>query len=128
MWITADWTVYGTFPQTGQSRYLSADWTVYATLSADWTVYGTSTMPAEKPVVTIFSRPGCHLCDEAKEAIHNSGCDGEFILEEININEDAKLVELYGNDIPVVFINRVKVFKHRVDPREFKRKLRRLGD
>ena len=84
-------------------------------------------MPAEKPVVTIFSRPGCHLCDEAKEAIHNSGCDGEFILEEININEDAKLVELYGNDIPVVFINRVKVFKHRVEPREFKRKLRRLG-
>jgi glutaredoxin len=84
-------------------------------------------MPAEKPVVTIFSRPGCHLCDEAKEAIHNSGCDGEFVLDEINIDDDAKLIELYGNDIPVVFINHVKVFKHRVDPREFKRKLRRLG-
>ena len=66
------------------------------------------------------------MCDEAKEVIHNSGCDGEFILEEININEDAKLVELYGNDIPVVFIDHIKVFKHHVDSREFKRKLRRL--
>jgi len=84
-------------------------------------------MPVQKSIVTILSRPGCHLCDEAKEAIHNSGCAEEFVLEEININEDAKLVELYGNDIPIVFINRVKVFKHRVDPREFKRKLRRLS-
>jgi glutaredoxin len=116
----------GKRPQTGQSTVLfSADWTVYGTFSVDWTIYGASTMSASKPLVTIYSRPGCHLCDEAKESIRDAGCDGEFILEEINIDEDDKLAELYGNDIPVVFINRVKVFKHRVDPREFKRKLRR---
>lgn len=75
--------------------------------------------------VTIYTRPGCHLCEEAKAAIYSSGCEGEFVLEEVNIDEDAALRERYGSDIPVIFINGVKVFKHRVDPREFKRKLRR---
>jgi hypothetical protein len=36
-------------------------------------------------------------------------------------------LQRYQNDIPVIFINGVKVFKHRVDPKEFKRKLRRLA-
>lgn len=77
--------------------------------------------------VTIYTRPGCHLCEEAKAAINASGCDGEFILTEVNIDEDRLLREQYGHDIPVILINGVKVFKHRVDPREFKRKLRRLA-
>ena len=77
--------------------------------------------------VTIYTRPGCHLCEEAKAAINASGCDGEFILKEVNIDDDPLLREQYGYDIPVIFINGVKVFKHRVDSREFKRKLRRLG-
>ena len=79
-----------------------------------------------KATVTIYTRPGCHLCEVAKAAIHASGCDGEFSLEEVNIDEDPALSERFGYDIPVIFINGVKVFKHRVDPVEFKRKLRRL--
>jgi glutaredoxin len=79
-----------------------------------------------KATVTIYTRPGCHLCEVAKAAIHASGCDGEFSLEEVNIDEEPALSERYGYDIPVIFINGVKVFKHRVDPAEFKRKLRRL--
>ena len=79
-----------------------------------------------KSVVTIYTRPGCHLCEEAKLAIAACGCDGLFTLQEINIDEDADLRERYGNDIPVVLINGVKVFKHRLDARAFKRKLLRL--
>jgi glutaredoxin len=81
----------------------------------------------KQATVTILSRPGCHLCELAKEAMLNAGCEGEFVLEEVNIDEDSPLRDRYGNDIPVIFINGVKVFKHRVDPREFKRKLRRLA-
>lgn len=77
--------------------------------------------------MTIYSRPGCHLCDQAKEAIEASGCSGEYSLEEVNIDEDPALREQYGYDIPVIFINGVKAFKHRVESREFKRKLRRLS-
>ena len=52
--------------------------------------------------------------------------EGEFLLEEVNIDEDLALRDRYGDDVPVIFINGVKVFKHRVDPSEFKRKLYRL--
>ena len=76
----------------------------------------------------IYTRPGCHLCEEAKAAINSSGCDREFVLEEVNIDDDPLLRERYGYDIPVIFINGVKAFKHRVDPREFKRKLRRMAE
>ena len=76
--------------------------------------------------VTIYTRPGCHLCEEAKSAIEASGCDGQYSIEEINIDQDPELTRRYGYDIPIILINGVKVFKHRVDPRQFKRKLRRL--
>ena len=80
-----------------------------------------------RAVVTVYSRPGCHLCEQAKAGIESAGCGGEFTLEEINIDDDPALLESYRYDIPVVFINGVKVFKHRVDPADFKRKLRRLS-
>ena len=79
-----------------------------------------------KVVVTIYSRPGCHLCEEAKSVILASGCRN-LSVEEINIDDDPVLLESYQHDIPVVFINGVKAFKHSVDAREFRRKLERLG-
>jgi glutaredoxin len=81
----------------------------------------------KKANVIIYSRPGCHLCEEAKANIRAAGCDNEFILEEVNIDEDPALRESFQFDIPVIFINGVKVFKHQVEAREFKRKLRRLA-
>lgn len=81
----------------------------------------------KKAVVTIYTRPGCHLCEEAKTAMRSSVREDEFTLEEINIDLDPNLRDKYGYDIPVIFINGVKAFKHRVEPRQFKRKLRRLS-
>jgi glutaredoxin len=81
----------------------------------------------KKALVTIYTRPGCHLCDEAKASIQASGCGEEFTLEEVNIDNDPALHEKYQYDIPVILIDGTKAFKHRVDPREFKRKLRRLA-
>lgn len=81
----------------------------------------------KQATVTIFSRPGCHLCEVAKETMLKAGCEGEFVLEEVNIDDDPALRDRYGNDIPVIFINGVKAFKHRIDPDQFKRKLRRLA-
>ena len=79
------------------------------------------------PTVTVFSRPDCCLCEVAKANIVSAGCDGEFVLEEINIDLDAAAREQYQYDIPVIFINGVKAFKHEVSPGDFKRKLRRLS-
>jgi glutaredoxin len=81
---------------------------------------------SQKAIVTLYSKPGCHLCEEAKASILSAGCNHEFVLLEINIESDDSLKELYQFDIPVILINGIKVFKHRVDPQLFKRKLRRF--
>ena len=69
--------------------------------------------------VRIYSRPGCHLCDEAKSAILNSGCSDHFTLEEVNIESDEELLRKYKYDIPVVMIDGVEAFRHRVHIDEF---------
>jgi glutaredoxin len=74
-----------------------------------------------KPHVIVYSRPGCHLCDEAKAAIQTAGCSDSFTLEEINIESDDELLRKYKYDIPVVTIDGVEHFKHRVSVDNFKR-------
>ena len=80
-----------------------------------------------KTLVTIYSRPGCHLCDEAKAIILAAGRDEFFDLEEINIEDNEELQERYRYEIPVVLIDGTKAFKYKVDAAEFRKKLRRLG-
>lgn len=73
--------------------------------------------------VTLYTRPGCHLCDEAKSTIapllHEFGAS----LREINIDADPVLKERYGWDIPVLYIGKKKVAKHRVQWEQFRRQL-----
>jgi glutaredoxin len=74
-----------------------------------------------KPHVIVYSRPGCHLCDEAKATIQSSGVADRFTLEEINIESDEELLRKYRYDIPVVTLNGVEVFRHRVDKDKFRK-------
>ena len=76
--------------------------------------------------VVIYSKPGCHLCDEAKESILAAGCDDRFTLTEINIEADPALLAKYRYDIPVITINGVDTFMHRIDPKEFRAKLLKI--
>ena len=76
-----------------------------------------------KPHVIIYSRPGCHLCDDAKASIRNAGIDDQFTLEEINIESDNELLRKYKYDIPVVTIDGLESFIHRLKPQEFRQKL-----
>ena len=73
-----------------------------------------------KAHVIVYSRPGCHLCDEAKAAIENSNCSDSYTLEEVNIESDNDLLRKYKYDIPVITIDGEEAFRHRVDPKEFK--------
>jgi len=79
-----------------------------------------------KPQVTIYSRPGCHLCDEAKAAIESAGCSDQFVLSEINIESDEELLSKYKYDIPVITIDGVESFIHRVNPDEFRTRIKRI--
>lgn len=73
--------------------------------------------------VIIYSRPGCHLCDEAKQAIEAAECVGEYTLEEINIESDAGLLSHYQYDIPVITINGVEAFRHRLTSEAFRERM-----
>lgn len=73
-----------------------------------------------KAHVIVYSRPGCHLCEEAKEAIGAADCEDLFVLEEINIESSRDLLLKYQFEIPVVTINGVEAFRHRVDAERFK--------
>ena len=73
--------------------------------------------------VTLHSRPGCHLCEEAKDAIAPLLREFGAALREVNIDEDPVLQQRYGWEIPVIFIGPHKAAKHRVDLVQFRRQL-----
>jgi glutaredoxin len=73
--------------------------------------------------VTLYTRPGCHLCEEAKAAIAPLLLEFSAVLREVNVEKDAVLEARYGWDIPVIFIGARKAAKHRVDVEEFRRRL-----
>src|SRR5215467_7675617 len=64
--------------------------------------------------ITLYTRPGCHLCEEAKAAIEPLVQEFGARLREVNIDEDRDLTDRYGWDIPVLFVGTRKVAKHRV--------------
>jgi glutaredoxin len=74
-------------------------------------------------VVTLYTRPGCHLCEEAKAAIAPLLREFAAVLREVNIEKDEVLEERYGLDIPVIYIGARKAAKHRVDVEQFRRQL-----
>jgi glutaredoxin len=74
--------------------------------------------------VTIYSRPGCHLCEEAKAQIAPLLKEFGARLTEINIDEDPELRARYDYDVPVIFLGARKAAKHRIDAVQFRRQLR----
>lgn len=62
-------------------------------------------MPASV-TVTLLTRPGCHLCDAAREIVTEvvNGTPRTRLVE-LSIETDERLSEQYGEEIPVVLIN-----------------------
>jgi glutaredoxin len=72
--------------------------------------------------LTIYSKPGCHLCDEMKSLVHRiiaqQPNDHAIALDEIDISSDSALLDRYGLEIPVLLIDGTKVAKYRVSETE----------
>lgn len=71
--------------------------------------------------LTLIGKPGCHLCDEAREAIARVRAELaergiETELAELDILEDPQLARRHSEDIPVVRINGRRHAIWRVDP------------
>jgi glutaredoxin len=76
-----------------------------------------------KPQVTLYTRAGCCLCDEAKKVLGEARRSADFDYQELDIDLDPELRRRYDEEVPVVAINRVKAFKYKVDRDEFLKKL-----
>jgi glutaredoxin len=74
-------------------------------------------------LVTLYTRPGCHLCEEAKREIEAAGCRDAYTLREIDVDSDPALKARYGWEIPVVTIDGIVAFKYRLTADEFRRQL-----
>ena len=78
--------------------------------------------------VRLYTRPGCHLCEEARREMLSAGCADEFQLEEINIDDDPALKQAYGQQIPVITINGREAFRYRLTAAAFRQQIRKAGD
>ena len=67
------------------------------------------------PLVTIYSRKSCHLCEVAKEVVESAKSEADFDLEIVFIDGDAELEKLYGEEVPVTMINGRRHDYFRVD-------------
>ena len=75
------------------------------------------------PRVTLYSRPGCHLCDDARAVIAEVCAElGEEYVE-ISIEDDAELQRRFGEEIPVTFVDGRQHDFWRVDPVRLRRAL-----
>ena len=75
--------------------------------------------------VTLYGRPGCHLCDDARAALERVRASRPFALEEVDIDADDELFKRYLERIPVVALDGAELFDHFVDEQELAAKLDR---
>ncbi|HWM73437.1 MAG TPA: glutaredoxin family protein [Nocardioides sp.] len=55
--------------------------------------------------VTVYTRPGCHLCEQALSVVAKVCADLGEHYDEVNIDADAGLTERFGEEIPVTFVD-----------------------
>ena len=79
---------------------------------------------AMKPAVTLYTRAGCCLCDDARRILADLRRQAEFDYREIDIDRDPELRARYNDEVPVIAIDGRKAFKYRVEAKEFLKKLK----
>ncbi len=75
------------------------------------------------PQVTLYTRAGCHLCEDAKRVLQAARRRAAFELDEVDIDLHPEWRQLYNEEVPVICINGVKAFKYKVTVEEFLKKL-----
>ncbi len=75
-------------------------------------------MPIQQAV--LYTRQGCHLCQQAHDVLLAHGLDVELR----DIDADPDLLQRYDRCVPVVLLDGKERFRGRVDPRLLKRLLR----
>jgi coenzyme F420-reducing hydrogenase beta subunit len=67
------------------------------------------------PVLTVYGKPGCHLCDDARAAVRDVLAGRDVGLREVDVTLDPVLERRYGERIPVVALDGEELFDYVVD-------------
>ena len=76
--------------------------------------------------VTLYGKPGCHLCDEARAVVAEVRRERPFELIEVDITFDPGINRRYAERIPVLELDGEEVFEFVVEPEELRRRLDRV--
>ena len=71
-------------------------------------------------MVTVYSRHGCHLCEDAVKTLEGMREELAFEIEIIYIDGNSELEKLYGNEVPVIHIDGEHHDFYRIDPERFR--------
>lgn len=74
--------------------------------------------------VTLYGKPGCHLCDEARTVVASVCAEMGEEYAEVDITTDPVLAQRYGEEIPVTLVDGEQHDFWRVDPERLARALR----
>ncbi len=83
----------------------------------------------EKLLLELYSKPECCLCDEAKGVIEEvltslpPQVQERFSLQVVDISQDVSLLERYGEEIPLLFIEGKQAFRYRIHPLTLRKKM-----
>jgi glutaredoxin len=79
------------------------------------------------PTLTLYGRPGCHLCDDARAQLLTLRAELGFELVERDIEADDDLLRRYLERIPVVALGEEELFDFFVDEAVLRRRLGTVG-
>ena len=71
--------------------------------------------------VTVYGKPGCHLCEEALAVVHDVRERHPFELEEVDITRDPAVEALYRERIPVIAIDGREMLELVIEAAELER-------
>ena len=74
--------------------------------------------------LTLYSKPGCHLCEDLRALLDELQEEYGFAITEIDISEDNELFARYRHDIPVLWRDGKEVARGRIGDRELVRLLK----
>jgi glutaredoxin len=77
--------------------------------------------------VTLYGRPGCHLCDDALAVLERIRADAPFTLDTVNIEDDDALLRAYLERIPVVALDGRDLYDYYVNEADLRARLARVS-
>jgi glutaredoxin len=68
-------------------------------------------------IITLYSKPGCHLCEDVRAILDELAPERGFVVEEVDIESDPALFEQYRYEIPVVVMDGNEIARGKIDER-----------